>query len=192
MMKRYLLLFLLPFLAGTGAHAQRVALKENLLYTAARLTPNLALETRLGSRSTLDLLVGYNPWNLKGSVEDNRKLVHVLVEPEYRYWTCEAFNGHFFGVHLLFARFNIGGMNLSPLFERAFRYQGSGVGAGVSYGYHWAISTAWGLEFTLGAGVVRVDYDKYACAVCSEKIDKFAKAYIGPTRAGVSLVYILN
>jgi hypothetical protein len=187
----YTLLFLVA--ACAGASAQRLALKENIAYAAATLTPNIAAEVGIGQRSTIDLLVGYNPWNARGSAEgDNRKIAHLLVQPEYRYWTCERFAGHFFGGHLLYARYNVGGVYIPTLFGEAYRHEGMAAGAGLSYGYHWAINAAWGVEFTLGAGVVYLEYDKYDCAHCSDFLGKFNKTYFGPTRAGISLVYILK
>jgi hypothetical protein len=183
---------LLLALAGGEAIAQRVAVKEDILYGAGTLTPNLALEVAAGKHSTFGLMAGYNPWNHKGSEGENRKIAHFLVVPEYRYWTCEPFNGHFFGAHLLFGRFNIGGVEIPPLLEREYRHEGSAVGAGLAYGYHLAINAAWGVEFTLGAGVVYLDYEKFPCTRCGELLAKNSKYYVGPTRAGISLVYILK
>ncbi len=37
---------------------------------------------------------------------------HWLVHPEFRYWLCERFNGHFFGVHLLGGEYNISKVKL--------------------------------------------------------------------------------
>ena len=84
---------------GWSAHAQKVAVKTNLLYGAGTLTPNLGVEFGLGKRTTLDISGGYNPWNRQGTATDNKKWVHNIVQPEFRYWLCQRFNGHFFGVH---------------------------------------------------------------------------------------------
>lgn len=35
-----------------------------------------------------------------------------LVQPEFRYWLCERFNGHFFGVHGLGGEYNIAKVKL--------------------------------------------------------------------------------
>jgi hypothetical protein len=48
------------------------------------------------------------------------------------------------------------------------------------------------VEFTVGAGVVYLDYEKFPCARCGELLSKENKYYVGPTRAGISLVYILK
>lgn len=75
-----------------------LALKTNLLY-AATLTPNLGLEIGITPQISLNIVGSYNPWNREGKKGDNDKLVHWLVQPEVRYWLCEASNGHFIGIH---------------------------------------------------------------------------------------------
>lgn len=55
------------------SRAQDIAIKTNLLYGGYTYTPNLSLEIGLGKRSTLDLGGGYNPWNLDGTAENNKK-----------------------------------------------------------------------------------------------------------------------
>ena len=69
-----------------------LALKTNLLY-AATLTPNLGLEIGITPQISLNIVGSYNPWNREGKKGDNDKLVHWLVQPEVRYWLCEASNG---------------------------------------------------------------------------------------------------
>lgn len=176
----------------TGAGAQKLAVKTNLLYGAGTLTPNLGIELCLGKKTTFELAGGYNPWNLKGTYDDNDKLVHYLMQPEFRYWLCERFNGHFFGAHALFSHYNISGHDIPMLFDREFRYEGYAYGGGVSYGYHWMLGRRWGLEFTVGAGYVRLNYDKYPCVKCGDRVTNATKDYFGPTKAGITLVFMIK
>ena len=90
-----LILFGAAISISVAISAQHVALKNNLLYDATT-TPNLALEIGLGKKTTLDLYGGYNPFTFGG----NKRFKHWLVQPEFRYWTCERFNGTFWGLHL--------------------------------------------------------------------------------------------
>jgi hypothetical protein len=189
-MKKRLMISLGAVLLCAAALGQKVAVKTNLLYGATE-TPNLGIELGLGKRTTLDLSIGYNPWTF----HNNRKWKHLLVEPEFRYWTNERFKGHFFGVHGLYAFYNIGGVDL-PLpnlgkvkIEKEYRYQGNAYGGGISYGYHWELSPRLGLEFNLGVGIAHLDYKQYDCGKCGEFIAAKTKTYIGPTKAGISLVY---
>ena len=68
------------------------------------------MEFGLGEQTTLELTGGYNPWTL--DKEQNKKLKHWLVMPEFRYWLCERFNGHFFGIHTGYTFYNISGVRI--------------------------------------------------------------------------------
>jgi hypothetical protein len=190
-MKQKIRFTILAMLFTTLAFGQSAAIKTNLLY-AATTTPNLAVEIPLRSRSTLDISIGYNPWTFG----DNQKIKHLLIEPEYRYWLCENFNGSFFGIHGLYTNYNVGGIGLSlPEFtgaklEKDYRYQGSAFGGGISYGYHWMLNARWGLEFEIGIGLAMSKYDKYECKECGRKLDTGDKLYTGLTKAGISVVYL--
>jgi len=189
-------IIVLMLVCGLSLNAQKVAVKTNLLYGAGTLTPNLGVEFGLGQRTTLDISGGYNPWNLEGTATDNKKWVHYLVQPEFRYWLCERFNGHFFGVHGLFGEYNVGGIEIpffgDPLFDKNSRYEGIAYGGGLSYGYHWMWGKRWGMEFTLGIGAVYTSFDKYDCTMCSVQTGTGDKFYFGPTKAGISLVYLIK
>ena len=167
-----------------------VALKTNLL-TDLTGTFNLGAEFRLSNYLTLDLSANYNPWTFS----DNRKFKHVLIQPELRYWVHEPFNGHLLGAHVNYMNFNVGNLNLPlNIFSglKDYRYQGNGYGAGVSYGYHWLLSPRWSMEATLGVGYMYLDYSRYECHTCGKKLNKDNKHYFGPTKLGVSLIYIIK
>ena len=175
-----------------SAGAQHVGLKTNLLYGGGALTPNLGLEIGLGRKTTLDLWGAYNWFNLDGARNDNRKLAHWIAQPEFRYWTCETFNGHFFGVHAIGGMYNIAGRKVPMLFNKESRYEGYAAGGGLSYGYHWMWGKRWGAEFTVGAGIVFLEYDEYGCYKCDDYVGTFKKTYFGPTKAGITLVFLIN
>ena len=135
----------LSVITVTVVHGQKTAVKNNLIYDATA-TPNLALEIALGKKTTLELGAGYNPFTFS----ENKKAKHWLVQPELRLWTCEAFNGHFFGIHGHAAQFNVGGWDIPVGRLEIFkdnRYQGYLYGGGISYGYQWLLSPRWNLEF---------------------------------------------
>jgi hypothetical protein len=71
-------------------------------------------------------------------------------------------------------------------------FEGWFVGAGVSYGYHLLLSSRVSMEFTLGVGYAFLQYDKLRCTDCSKKLGEETAHYFGPTRAGLSLVYMLK
>lgn len=194
-MNRKITLLLVLILLTTVAYSQKLSVKTNLLYGSYTCTPNLSFEVGLGKRSTLDFGAGYNPWHLKGTKESNKKLVHLLGNIEYRYWLCESFSGHFFGAHVLGTQFNIGQHELPMIFGKGskdYRYEGYGYGGGLSYGYHWILGNRWGLEAQIGLGYARLHYDKYNCKTCGQKIGPEKRNYFGPTKAGISLIYIIK
>ena len=283
-MKRLALLAILFLGIGSSwALAQDMALKTNLLYDATT-TINLGYEVSLNRKTTLDIWVNYNPWTLghkmvgldDEAVKDitgltytggtasyrDTKLKHLMIQPEVRWWLCEKFNGHFFGVHLHGGLFNVGGLNVfglgnynlsesgkrllmvNDLSEANFNsltederekyfitgvqyqpgtrtegpyegietpepndflwrnadrdgiytntFEGWFVGLGVSYGYHLILNKRLSMEFTIGLGYAYLNYEKTRCTDCRKKLGEGTSHYFGPTRAGVSLVYMLK
>jgi hypothetical protein len=170
----------------------RVALKTNLLYGAGTLTPNLGLEVGTGLRTSVQLTGSYHPWGLKGTLESNKKLVHMFVKPEFRWWLCERFNGHFFGADLIFARYNIGTYDIPMLFEKEYRYNGIAYGGGVTWGYNRMLGKRWGLEFAVGGGVLWIDYDRFDCILCASESKPGKKIYLGPTNLAINLVFLIK
>lgn len=168
--------------------AQRVGVKTNLLYDATG-SINLGLEIGLAPKWTLDISGNYNAWDFA----NERKWRHILVQPEVRYWFCESFNGHFIGLHAHWSKFNIGHVKMPfGLWKstRNHRFEGDLWGGGFSYGYQWLLSRHWNLEAEIGVGYARVNYDKYPCASCGTRISSGKENYFGPTKLGVSIIYI--
>jgi hypothetical protein len=237
-----------------------MALKTNLLYDATT-TLNLGYEVALNHRTTLDIGINYNPWTLghkwvgiKGAGSDfvekrDTKLKHFMIQPEVRWWLCEKFNGHFFGVHLHGGMFNVGAIKMPfgwgdydlgeypvemttkdgyevkgiqyekgtvpypglvdkfgedvaknhVIYSNGDRdgiytnsFEGWFAGIGVSYGYQWVLSPRFSMEFTVGVGYAYLDYEKLRCTSCRQVIGEDKAHYFGPTRAGISLVYMLK
>ena len=48
------------------------------------------------------------------------------------------------------------------------------------------------IEAVIGGGYARMEYDKYRCAGCGERMGHYKRNYFGPTRAGVSLIYFIR
>ena len=191
MRKLLILLFLSCCSAGPAA-AQRFGVKTNALHWATAGTLNAGLEAGLGKRTSLELTGDYNPWTLDR--DENRKLKFWSVMPEFRYWLCERFNGHFFGLHSGYGEYNISGVRI-PFQNKStqeHRYEGWATGIGISYGYTWILGKRWNLEANIGAGYIYTKYDKYECKTCGRFKDNQKKHYFGPTKAGISLIYIIK
>ena len=167
-----------------------IAIKSNLLYDATT-TINLGAEFGLGKKTTFEIPINLNAWDMS----DNKKFKHWMVQPEFRFWSCEVFNGFFWGMHGHAGQFNVGGLKLPfgafPTLED-HRYEGYFYGAGLGLGYQWILGNRWNLELGIGAGYTRFEYDKYKCQQCGEKLKEGGRNYIGPDRVALSLIYIIR
>lgn len=177
--------------AAPRAGAQEVALKTNLFYDAT-LTANIGAEVAVAPRWSIDLSGNLNAW----TVGSDKRWKHWMIQPEARYWFCEAIGGHFVGAHLLGGQYNFGGIHLpdflgSNLSElRHNRFEGWYGGIGVAYGYSWMLSRHWNFEAEIGFGWAYASYNKYPCATCGTRTDKGHHNYVGPTKAALNLVYV--
>ncbi len=159
-----------------------------------QVLPNLGVEWGLSPRTTIEFGAGLN-WFTPNKASSNKKLVHWLGTMEYRYWTCERFSGHFGGIHIIGTQYNIAGHHLPLLFgdnSSHYRYEGWGAGGGISYGYHFLLSNRWSLEANIGAGYIRLHYDKFRCETCGEKVGTENRNYFGPTKAAISLIFLIK
>lgn len=184
--KVFLLSFLLP-LFSVNAHSQQVGTKANMLWWATT-TPNLGVEVAIGNKLTISADGNYNAWTF---FSDGMSLRHWLVQPEVRYWTCKSFEGHFVGLHGHYGKYNVGQIPFLPELDK-YTYRGELYGGGVSYGYHFAIGRRWGLELTAGVGYTYLEYNKYVCSECAELMGRYKRHFFGPTRLGVSFIYIIH
>jgi fimX-like protein len=190
--KDRVVLFLLLLLTGFSVKSQNVAIKSNLLYDAIAVA-NLGVEVPLAPRWTVDLSANLNAWTI-----NEHKWKHWLLQPEARYWLCDRFQGHFFGVHAIAGQYNVGnlhnnikflGTDFSDLTHN--RYQGWMFGAGLAYGYSWILAKHWNIEAEIGLGWIHTRSDVYPCAECGTKIAEDKNHdYVGPTKAAVSLIYL--
>jgi len=171
-----------------GKGTPQFAVKANLINTVTS-TLSVGAEVRLTKNVTFNTSASWNPWTY--NAEENTKFKFLLVEPEIRYWSCESFNGHFFGIHGHYAYYNVGSLP-SPFSEtmNQHRFEGQLAGAGISYGYHWLLSPRWSLDAEIGAGYAKLWYEKYPCLTCAKVLTNENKNYWGITRAGLSIVYL--
>lgn len=200
MIKKLTLSVLFAFLGIGVLFAQKFAIKTNVLQWATT-TPNIAAEVAFAPRWTFALSGANNPWVFS----DNKKLKHWLIEPEVRFWLWEPMNGHFFGIGGQYGQYNVGGIKMpfgiAPDLEN-YRYQGDMYGIGITYGYQWMLSSRWGLEGSVGLGYQHHSYHKYQCRNCGLPVGPdgtpvgeaplLTKNYFGPTKAALSLIFIIR
>jgi outer membrane protein OmpA-like peptidoglycan-associated protein len=161
---------LLSSLAAFSAQTEKlevVALKNNLLYDAA-LTPNLELEIRLAPKWSMEVGAGFNPFPLDDTKFPKWRHVSAWIAP--RYWFCNVFNRGFFSFNAAYAHYNVAGGKypLGWMYKKVLdnRYQGDAVMAGVSFGWHFAISPHFSVELEAGADVGYTWYTEFECKHC--------------------------
>ena len=170
-------------------NAQRLAVKTNLL-SDLTATVSIGAELALAPRWTLDVSGNYNAWDFA----EYRKQKQWMVQPEARYWFCEAFNGHFLGAHLIGGEFNMA----DPFFPfslyrplRDYRFEGWMYGAGIAYGYHWILSPRWSIEAEIGVGYVGTKHEQYECIRCGTLVDEGLSHIFSITKLAVSVIFMI-
>ncbi len=119
------------------------------------------------------------------------KMRTFAIQPEVRYYIPEL-KGFFAGAHFGLAWYNVA-------FDGLWRYQDHGrntpaIGGGLNVGYKMPLgkSKRWGLEFSLGAGVYKLHYDKFI----NEQNGMYAydekRTFFGIDNAAVSFTYTFD
>ncbi len=169
-----------------------IALKTNLLFDLA-LMPNIEVEVPIGNRWSVNGELMFPWWLFEG---DKYCLQIFSGGLEGRYWLGSRKNrdhrkvliGHFLGLYA-------GGGKYDLQWDRN-GYQGEFfIAAGISYGYNMPIARNLNLEFSLGIGLLRTDYEHYHARDNYQTLlwqNNGRYTWIGPTKAKISLVWMLN
>ena len=164
-----------------------VALKNNLVYDAI-LTPNLEIEFRLAPKWSMELGAAFNPFPLDDTKFPKWRHVSAWIAP--RYWFCNVFNRGFLSFNAAYAHYNVAGnaWPVSWMYKQVkeSRYQGDAVMAGISYGWHFAISPHFSVELEGGVDAGYTWYDQFECKHCGAKKDHGGRWFVLP-KIGVNL-----
>lgn len=164
-----------------------MSIKTNVLEDAMLLA-NIGFEFRITPRLSFDVLGHYSPYDY---FKSNRKIRVFAIQPEVRYWWGESLvKGHFIGLHVPVAGFNV-------QMNNGYRYQDPNHaiwGLGVSYGYALPLGKRdrWGVEFTIGVGYMDVKYDVYEGRHNGKYLRTEERNYWGITRIGIDFSYRIN
>lgn len=182
-------IFLLLLLGCLDAYSQKAAIRVNAL-SAIDGAFGGGVSYAIGNKSTVELTGSLWPW--KRSEEYVNR--YWLLQPEYKYWTCQKYNGFFWGGYLNGAQFNIGGKKLPfGIFSqlKRHRYEGWLAGGGISCGYHWMLNDHWNIETSVGVGYEFIHYRQYNCVdKCAKLREEGKYHYVGPSKASISLIYL--
>lgn len=166
----------------------RFAVRTNLLYDAF-LLPTLGVEWRVNPRFGVRLDGSLSRWG--GSTGKVQKV--WLVNPEVRWYLLDG-KRFYIGASGSYGEYNIYGYPLGNLLKDDTGYQGSLWNAGLTVGYQLRLSRLFSVDFNLGLGYTRSEYDSFTMTdgarVCKDR--NKSKSFWGPTQAGVSLVWTIG
>ena len=161
-------------------------------YISAKM-PNIEIEVPIGKRWSINGEYMFPWWLFDG---DKYSMQILMGGLEGRYWlgshqkreNSEVLTGHLFGLYA--------GGGKYDLQWKENGYQGEFfIAAGISYGWATRIARNLHLEFNIGIGMLRTDYrhyharDNYQTLLWQEN-GKYT--WFGPTKAKLSLVWLLN
>lgn len=173
-----------------------MALKTNMLFDAL-LVPNIGLEFYLGRKFSLAADWMYAWWNSRPAHWFWRIYGGDIVVRKWFGRRAEAkpLTGHHVGIYGQIVTYDfetggrgqIGGRPGGTLFDKC------NYGAGVEYGYALPIARRLNIDFVVGVGYLGGKYYEYLpiddCNVWQQTKNR---RYFGPTRAEVSLVWLLG
>ena len=165
-----------------------LSLRTNLLYDAF-LLPTLGVEWRISHSIGLKLDGSFSWWD-----GNHGKVQKVwLVNPEVR-WYLLRDRRFYVGVSGSYGEYNIYKYLPGKLLKGDTGYQGKLWNAGVTLGYQLSLSRSFSLDFNLGLGYTRSEYDSFGMTdgVRVYKKRNESKNFWGPTQAGISLVWTMG
>ena len=184
--------YITDFVAGLD----NIAIKTNLLYDAVAI-PNLGFEYHLGKNFSVSADWMYAWWDKHDIGWYWRTYGGELA---IRKWfgkktSDRLFTGHHIGLYgqcltydmAINGRGQIGGGSEESLWGKA------NFGAGVEYGYSLPVSKRLNFDFSIGVGYFGGQYQEYeAQDDCYVWQTTKRRQWIGPTKAEISLVYLLG
>lgn len=165
-----------------------VAVRTNLLYDAM-LLPTIGVEWRVTPDWGIKLDGSIAWWG--GSKDKVQKV--WLLNPEVRRYLLRD-RRFYVGASGSYGEYNLYGYPLGKLFSKDTGYQGSVWSAGLTVGYQLCLSRHFSVDFNLGLGYTRSEYDSYGMTdgVRIYKAKDRSKNFWGPTQAGISLVWTIG
>ena len=168
-------MFYVPWNGNGGS----LTLRANLLRWAT-LSPDLGIEWRISPSVGIMVNSSYTSWSWN---DKERRFGLWEVAPEVRWYLGKQKRGY------IGAMYKAGSFNYK--FTETGR-QGDIMGGGLTGGYMLRLNDAFSLDFGLGIGYLRADYDEYV-VIDNVRVrsGEGSKNWWGPIHAGVTLVWTL-
>lgn len=164
------------------------AVRTNVLYDAL-LLPSLGVEWRINRALGLKLDGSFARWG-----DDRGKVQKIwALSPEVR-WYLLPDKRFYAGASANYGEYNVYKYVVGSLVSKDTGYQGDLWGAGLTAGYQLYLSRGFSVDFHLGLGYTRLEYDRFTVTDRTRVVtgkDK-AKNLWGPTQAGISLVWTMG
>lgn len=177
-----------PVVPEVEGWTRKLHLKTNVIGLGMGIA-NVAAEIDLAKHWSFTLPVYYSAWDYFTSTIKFRTLA---IQPEFRYWFKEDNQRFFVGAHFGYAQYNIA-------VDGDYRIQdhngtSPALGGGISVGYRMPIAKndKWHIEFTLGAGVYKLHYDKFHNHKDGLLVETKKKTWLGIDRTAVSIAYTFD
>ena len=182
---------IVPVVSEVETWTRQLHIKTNAIGLGMAIA-NLAIEVDLARHWSFTLPVYYSAWDyFKTTV----KFRTFSVQPEFRYWFCPDNEGWFVGGHFGLSYYNFA-------IDGDYRYQDHNretpaIGGGLATGYrtHLSKDKRWKMEFTLGAGIYPLHYDKFRNTPNTKEglmIESIKKTYWGIDQAAISIAYAFD
>ena len=164
------------------------AVRTNLLYDAFAV-PTLGVEWRIDRNVGIKVDGSYAFWS-KGHGKVQKMWV---VNPEVR-WYLLRDKRFYVGVSGTVGGCNVYGYPVGRLLAKYTGYQGDVWNAGVTVGYQLLLSRSLSIDFNLGLGYNRFDYDSFGIIDGTRvyRAKSQSKDFWGPTQAGISLMWTIG
>lgn len=166
----------------------RFAVRTNVLYDAF-LLPTLGIEWRINRDFGIKLDGSLSCW----SGEHGKVQKMWLLNPEVR-WYLLRDRRFYVGASGTCSEYNIYKYPLGNMLKDDIGYQGKLWNAGLTVGYQLCLSRSFSVDFNLGLGYTRSEYDSFTMADnvrVYQGRDK-SKNFWGPTQAGISLIWTIG
>ncbi len=169
-----------------------LSVKTNALMWGLGIT-NAAVEIDIIPHLSFSIPVNYSAWNY---FTETIKFRTIFTQPELRYWIKDNNQGLYVNAH-----FGVGSYNVAA--DGGWRFQDKdgntpALGGGIGVGYKMNLSKkspAWKVEFSLGAGIYSVQYDRFfntEDTSVGAYYDTVKKVYYGLDGASVSFIYTFD
>jgi outer membrane protein OmpA-like peptidoglycan-associated protein len=180
-----------PKTQSTSVH---IALKNNLLYDLA-LLPNFTVEWYMGKQWSLAIEGNWSWWTFDHPIQNRWYYRIQTLGIELRKWVKSPYplHGHSLGIYSTIGNYDIRLFAEDEYTKGWLSYQSWSTG--LSYAYSVPVAHRFNLEFGLAVGYMGGRYYGYDyCMIHKHWAQRIAynRNYFGPTRAGVSLVWLLG